>query len=312
MRDYLRHFFVPHRSNNHRAKALHVDVLFLYALVFVLFNLVIRTVHTNYPDVLGYATNIQTEELLAATNAQRLASGLQPLVLNQALSQAAAKKAADMFAKNYWAHVGPEGETPWDFIISSGYKYTVAGENLAKNFQDSNSVVTAWMNSPSHRDNLLKPTYREIGFAVVNGTLAGEETTLVVQMFGAQSSASVGESSKTQPVQSEVASIPVVEAVPETKPVEIPITASVTETAPVAGATAPFSSAIITPAVDIVGLRQNVTMVFAGILLGIFIVDMYVAFKRRTVRAVGSTVAHVFFLAAMLVSMNSVLHGAVL
>jgi hypothetical protein len=312
MENLLRHLFVPHKSNNHRAKALHVDALFLYALVFVLFNLVIRSVHASFPDVLGYATNIQVEQLLSATNNQRIERGLQPLVLNQTLSDAAAKKAADMLAKNYWAHVGPQGETPWDFILASGYKYSVAGENLAKNFQDSSGVVAAWMNSPSHRDNLLKPSYRDIGFAIVNGTLGGEETTLVVQMFGAKTTGSAGEPTSLEPREPQVANVPAAETAPAQAAVIIPETASVTETGPVAGVTAPFSSSIIAPRFDIVTLRNNVTLVFAGILLGIFIVDMYVAFRRKTVRAVGSTVAHVFFLGAMLLSMSNVLHGAIL
>src|SRR4029079_552403 len=74
----------------------------------------------------------------------------------------------------------------------------------------------------------------------------------------------------------------------------------------------PFSSSIKTPTVDIVSLKNNITMIFAGILLGIFVVDLYVAFRRKTVRAVGSSFAHMFFLAAMFVSMNNVLHGAIL
>lgn len=313
MQDLFRHIFIPHHTNNHRAKALHVDALFLYVAVFVLFNLIIRTVHANFPDVLGYATNIQLEQLLAATNTQRVANGLQPLALNQALSNAASKKAADMLTKDYWAHVGPQGETPWDFIISSGYKYSVAGENLAKNFQDSSGVVQAWMNSPSHRDNMLKPSYREIGFAIVNGTLQGEETTLVVQMFGAPASGTVSEAPAKQVAPPKtVVAVPEPTAAPVANPVEVTETAIVTETGPVAGASTPFTSSIITPRFDIVSLRQNVTLVFAGILLGIFLVDTYVAFRRRTVRAVGSTVAHVLFLGALFFSMNNVLHGAVL
>ena len=44
--------------------------------------------------------------------------------------------------------------------------------------------MTAWMNSPTHRDNVLRKDFTEVGFAVVDGTLGGEQTTLVVQMFG--------------------------------------------------------------------------------------------------------------------------------
>ena len=323
MKDLLRHLFVPHESNNHRAKALHMDTMFLYVAVFVLFNVAIRTIHSNYPDVLGYATNIQAQQLLADTNAQRVSAGLQPLMMNQALSQAAAQKAADMFAKNYWAHIGPQGETPWDFIIASGYKYSVAGENLAKNFQDSAGVVTAWMNSPSHRDNMLKPSYRDVGFAVVNGKLQGEDTTLVVQMFGTPPLGTVAEvppskpvaiapSPAAVPVVSPVAVQPVVQPKTQAKAVVVPPLASATENSQQAVLSFPFSSSIKTPAVDITSLKTNVTIAFAGILVGIFVVDFYFALKRKTVRAVGSTAGHVLFLAALLFSMNSILHGAIL
>src|SRR3989338_7182361 len=113
------------------------------------------------------------------------------LELNPELSLAAEKKAEDMFARNYWAHNGPNGSTPWDFIKGAGYTYIYAGENLAKDFQNSNDVVQAWMKSPSHRENILRKEYQDIGFAVVNGVLNGEETTLVIQMFGVSSSKSV-------------------------------------------------------------------------------------------------------------------------
>ena len=184
-RQVLRYLFLPHASNNHRSKVLHIDALLAYVLIFTVINFGMRLLHRSYPEVLGYATNIHLEELLVATNAQRTAAGLPPLTLNSQLSAAAARKAADMFSRNYWAHNGPDGRTPWDFIVSAGYKYALAGENLAKNFSDSRGVVEAWMNSQTHRDNILKPSYRDIGFAIVNGVSSGEETTLVVQMFGA-------------------------------------------------------------------------------------------------------------------------------
>src|SRR3972149_9762200 len=89
-----------------------------------------------------------------------------------------------MFQENYWSHYSPDGKTPWDVILGAGYKYEYAGENLAKNFLFSNGFVDAVMNSTTHRDNLLKKEYTEVGYAIVNGTLNGEQTTLVVQEFG--------------------------------------------------------------------------------------------------------------------------------
>ena len=66
-----------------------------------------------------------------------------------------------MIAKNYWAHNAPDGASPWSFFKNVGYRYLYAGENLARDFGDSASVVNAWMNSPTHRDNLLSGRYRK-------------------------------------------------------------------------------------------------------------------------------------------------------
>jgi len=145
MQHFLRHFFLPHHSNNHRAKALHIDSLLCYVLLFAILNLSIKIIHRDFPSVLGYATDIRVDALLASTNAKRISLGLNPLKLNATLSQAAAAKAQDMFSHDYWAHNSPQGKTPWSFIVNSGYKYTIAGENLAKNFSTSGGVVDAWM-----------------------------------------------------------------------------------------------------------------------------------------------------------------------
>ncbi len=309
----LTHLFFPHESNNHRAKVLHLDAMIMYLLAFAVFNFGLRSVSQKFPDVLGYATNIQVERLLVDTNQKRKDAGLGSLSLNQQLSQAAAGKAADMFGKNYWAHVAPDGKTPWDFIVGAGYKYTVAGENLAKNFQDSDGVVNAWMASPSHRDNLLKSTYKEVGFAVVNGKLQGEDTTLVVQMFGTRPNAKPLSDASDQSIVPQVqAAAPVVpEAVK--KPVVVPEVASATQGEPETTVSQiPFASVISLPKFDVPTVRRDVTMLFGGMIVGVLLLDLWVAARKRTVRAVGSTVAHVFFFVAILISTNMILHGTIL
>lgn len=102
-------------------------------------------VRTNYPSVLGTYSNISQEALLSMTNQKRQEVGLSPLNLNGSLSQAAAGKASDMFTKDYWAHVSPDGTSPWVFIKASGYNYIYAGENLARGFTTPTDVVNAWM-----------------------------------------------------------------------------------------------------------------------------------------------------------------------
>lgn len=186
------HLFFPHESNNHKAKALHFSSLFVYLAIFLFIQVSFSVLVRTSPTVLGIASDISVERLLLLTNKKREEIGLNSLKINQELSLAATQKAKDMFTYNYWAHNNPQGKTPWDFILSSHYKYIYAGENLAKDFANSDGVVEAWMKSPSHRENMLQEKYEDIGFAVVNGNLNGEETTLVVQMFGKKDTASSG------------------------------------------------------------------------------------------------------------------------
>ena len=244
------------------------------------------------PDVLGYATDIHVEKLIAATNAKRQAAGLAPLSLDAELSEAARKKAADMFAKNYWAHNSPTGRTPWEFVSGAGYSYTVAGENLAKNFSDSQSVVDAWMASSTHRDNLMKVGYRDIGFAVVNGILNGEETTLVVQMFG----------SRVRPQSRE-----------QTQKVTVPLLAAVSDQASaVKAAASAYSSVTKKPWIDLGVFNRTIVYVFIGVLLGVFGVDAWLTRRRRIVRVSGHSIAHIAFFVALLILISSIQRGSLL
>jgi hypothetical protein len=139
------------------------------------------------PGVLGYASQISPTKVIELTNNQRLSAGLETVRENKALDEAALAKAADMFSQGYWAHVSPTGTEPWSFITRSGYKYQHAGENLARDFSNPKDIVSAWMASPTHKQNLLDARYQDIGVAVMDGYIDGVETTIVVQMFGSPS-----------------------------------------------------------------------------------------------------------------------------
>jgi len=297
----LVHLFIPHHTNNHRSRVLHVDALAAYVLLFAVFNFGVRALHNSMPDILGYATDIRVEQLLAGTNAKRQSLGLPTLSLNSKLSAAAAGKAADMLEKNYWSHNSPTGSTPWDFINGAGYRYTVAGENLAKNFSTSQAVIDAWMASPTHKDNIVKSGYREIGFAIVNGKLNGEETTLVVQMFGA-SNESIAAAVVT-PTQA-----PIVQkalAVDEPAPVEVvPATAAAT-TMTAAGVT-------LRPRINIPTMTRDIVFVFAGVLIGVLILDAWVISRRRIVRVAGHNIAHFLFLSVIIIAIGFISRGELL
>lgn len=179
----IHHFFIPHEENSYHAHSLHTSMLSAYLFVAIMLVFVSKNV-PSFSNVLGVATDISISKLMVLTNDERIKLGLPVLKQNAQLTLAAEKKAADMFRKDYWSHFAPDGGSPWDFIKQSGYQYEYAGENLAKNFLYSKNVIDAWMNSPTHKENIVKKDYVEVGYAVTNGMLGGEETTLVVQMFG--------------------------------------------------------------------------------------------------------------------------------
>lgn len=88
-----------------------------------------------------------------------------------------------MAARGYFSHDTPEGKKPWQWIDEVGYEYQYSGQNLAVNFTESKEVQEAWMNSPTHRANIVKPQYTEIGIGTAEGMYKGEKVTFVVQFF---------------------------------------------------------------------------------------------------------------------------------
>lgn len=137
------------------------------------------------------ASDITADMVIKLTNKAREKAGVAVLVKNDLLKKAAEKKAQDMINKNYFAHISPEGKSPWDWIQESGYDYRYAGENLAINFTSAEDEQEAWMDSPSHRKNILNPDYEEIGVAVKEGIIDGNKTIVTVQEFGTKMPAAV-------------------------------------------------------------------------------------------------------------------------
>jgi hypothetical protein len=122
-------------------------------------------------------------EIISLTNLTRQSEGLPPLHPNPLLMSAAQNKASAMLAAGSWSHNTPDA-TSWQFLDQVGYRYQIAGENLARNYQDSTDVINAWINSPTHKNNLLNPNYTQIGVAVATGSADQHTSTLVVQYLG--------------------------------------------------------------------------------------------------------------------------------
>jgi hypothetical protein len=187
----VKHALLPHKGNHYRPHLVRLHGITAVLILALLMQLGYGYLSAGRLEVLGRVSHISASELLTGTNEARKDASLPELVINDELSQAAFLKAKDMISNNYWAHTSPSGTSPWKWLADVGYNYDVAGENLAKNYPTADATVTAWMNSESHRANILNERYQDIGFAVVDGLLDGRDTTLVVAYYGVPASAAV-------------------------------------------------------------------------------------------------------------------------
>ena len=164
----------------------HPYLLRYYGLIAVLVLVVlVQVFYSCFIDgrVLGDRAEITQAKLTEETNSERVKLGLQVLNESDVLAAAATAKARDMLERGYWSHNAPDGTKPWYWMESVGYRYEEAGENLARGFNTAQGILAAWMGSPSHRENVLDAGYTEVGFAVMNGIMDGNSTTLVVAMY---------------------------------------------------------------------------------------------------------------------------------
>jgi len=138
--------------------------------------------HTGSNDSVGV---LSINGIVAHTNAQRIQNARAPLYDSVKLDASAKIKADDILANQYFEHVSPDGKSVSDLVNAQGYAYVKVGENLALGgFTDDADVVTAWMNSPGHRANILDGTYTEIGIGVARGVYQGRTVYVAVQHFG--------------------------------------------------------------------------------------------------------------------------------
>jgi hypothetical protein len=144
------------------------------------------------------ASDITVDAVIKLVNKARETANVAALKNNTLLQKAAEEKAQDMINNNYFAHVSPQGKSPWYWIDKNSYDYAYAGENLAINFTNAEDEQKAWMDSPTHKKNILNPNYDETGVAVKQGIVDGKETIVVVQMFGKQVQQTVANSIETK------------------------------------------------------------------------------------------------------------------
>lgn len=317
----IAHYFFPRRTNDHKAKLLHNSSILLILVSLVVYQVLIQLAPATGLKILGYAANIPPSEVIEITNKKRVEAGLPELTYNPVLAEAARAKGEDMLNKDYWAHVSPDGIEPWAFFANVGYSYKYAGENLARDFSDPNSAVEAWMASPSHKENMLSPKYSEVGIAVVEGDLAGVDTTLIVQLFGTPlgsgttaqvpvSEASAQEPTPTPSPQTTPANAtPTIEPTPTiaVSPTPTPHTAAVATSEPISGE--PQGLQVLISPFDTTKKVSLFTIVSLGMVM---VVDTVLVSRRKITRVAGRTFAHLAFLGMILAIVIIARAGAIL
>ncbi len=176
----IRNLFIPTSKNNYTPTLLHRNAMVIYVIVILVFNTLIPNL-----GIGSVGADITLEELLLSHNQERAEQGLNPLTLNTTLSKSAGDKAQAMLESDCWSHYCPPGTEPWNYFKEAGYNYQHAGENLAEGFTSIDSVMSAWMNSPSHRENILNGDFEEVGFGFAYGNYQGKDNnTIIAVHFG--------------------------------------------------------------------------------------------------------------------------------
>jgi hypothetical protein len=180
----LKNFFIPHQGNNYAPDSLEKT-----ALTGMFFLIVLSFAATNVFSLLWVHSSWLVGTVLPAvvvtrTNEERQDKSLGSLTRSSLLDDAAKRKAEHMAKNGYFAHYSPEGVSPWHWFKVVDYSFVHAGENLAVHFNDTDALVDAWMESPTHRANIMNGQYTQIGVGTAKGTYEGYDTVFVVQMFG--------------------------------------------------------------------------------------------------------------------------------
>ena len=154
-------------------------ILFLIFSIIILHSFV-RITH--FYQILGAKDDITSQNIHQLINILRQDSGLEILTYDISLEVAAQNKADHMVQNSYFSHTINDNNPTWQFILDEDYLYSMAGENLAKNFSDSTNLTDSWIRSPSHQANILSKNYTHTGIGIAYDTSTPPQT-IVVQVF---------------------------------------------------------------------------------------------------------------------------------
>lgn len=155
-----------------------------FVFLFVIFSTFLGSISLNNNVV--YAESVPSvDELIDHHNEIRIKNGLNPLRVDQNLTESSSNKAIVMDIEKCWSHYCPNGISPWGFFRGVEYEYKYAGENLAYGFESPEKLMDAWMDSKSHKENVLNKNFTEIGISIRRTDFKGlKDTPVVVVHFG--------------------------------------------------------------------------------------------------------------------------------
>jgi len=176
----LRDAFIPSEYNDYKPWVITPQALAVFCIVIWGLRFMLPTVATQA------ANTIDATDLMSKINFERTQRFLPSLTTNSKLTVAATAKSQDMINRSYFAHADPDGNYVWPRIEAAGYgPYSSLGENLAMDFSSASDVINAWMNSPTHRANIVNEKFEDQGLASVAGFYEqSRETIAVTSLFG--------------------------------------------------------------------------------------------------------------------------------
>ncbi|MEU1947630.1 CAP domain-containing protein [Streptomyces sp. NPDC020125] len=108
-------------------------------------------------------------EVLTLVNKEREKAGCGPVTADPKLAQLAEDFSEDMSLRQFFDHISPDGDSPWDRAESAGI-LDLGGENIARGQSDAQAVMDSWMNSSGHRANILNCSFKRLGVGTHFGT----------------------------------------------------------------------------------------------------------------------------------------------
>lgn len=139
----------------------------MYAIKIVDYN-VEQAFKSHYGSASEALKTAYEKQLFDLVNVFRASLNLNTLTWNESVAVVARKHSVDMAVRKFFDHTNPSGYTPFDRLLADGVDYSVAAENIAAGYTNAFSTHNGWVNSPGHRENLVR-NVKQVGIGVYFG-----------------------------------------------------------------------------------------------------------------------------------------------